>query len=197
MAADYRINLAKDLTSTVEERTRFYNGMLIYLVICSAFLVYTAYFASINVQKYLKNRHEHLQLLRTASAVSGIELAAFRNPDKIYTDLETHALQITALKKALSQRVQLVPVIHNLFVDLPEGVSLQSLSANKSKMSFGLVMPPPSEEAGDPVQQLRAAWEKNEELMKRVSTIRPVTGERQTMGSRSVFFVQFECILEK
>ena len=197
MAADFRINLAKDITSSEEGRTRFYNGMLIYLVLCSAVLVFVAFFTSTNIQTFLKNRDERAMLLRRVAMQEGFDISAFKNPDKIYDELEAHAANIAALKKVLSQRVQLLPVIHNLFVDLPEGVVLQSLSANKSEMAFGLVMPPPAEQSRDPVQQLRAAWEKNEELMKRVATIRPVTGERRTMGSKSVFYVQFECILKK
>ncbi|VGO17541.1 hypothetical protein PDESU_06138 [Pontiella desulfatans] len=197
MAVDFKINLAKDLTSTPEERARFYNGMLVYLVVCAALMVLVAYLASVNMQQFLANRQERIQLLRTVSSVSDIDQSAFRNPGKVYADLETHAMTIADLKKALGQRVLLLPIMHNLFIDLPEGVSLQSLSANKSKLDFGLVMPPPSDSAGDPVKQLRSAWEENEELMKRVSTIRPVTGERRVMGTTSVFYVQFECLLNK
>ena len=40
---DYRINLAKTLTSTPEQRRKFYNGMIIYLSVCAAGLVYVAY----------------------------------------------------------------------------------------------------------------------------------------------------------
>lgn len=197
MAADYTINLAKDITSSPEKRIRFYHGMLIYLVFCALALVCVSYLSSINTMKFMKNRQERNQLLQTTAAVAGIPASAFENPDSTYAHLETQAIQIALLQKALGQRVQLLSVIHNLFSDLPEGVSVQSLSANKTKMSFGLVMPPPSEEGGDPVKQLRSGWEKNEVLMKRVSSIRPVTGERRRMGEVSVFYVQFECVLTK
>ena len=197
MPADYTINLAKDLTSTQEERTRFYHSMLVYLVCCSAALVFVAYLASVNTQQFLRNRQERLQLLRTVAATSDIQDAAFRDPKQLYDNLENHAEQISDLRRALEQRVQLLPVIHNLFVDMPKGISLQSLSANKEMLAFGLVMPPSSEEAGDPVKVMRDAWEKNGELMRRVATIRPVTGERRNMGGKSVFYVQFECILKK
>ena len=88
-------------------------------------------------------------------------------------------------------------MIHNLFLDLPENVALLNLAGNKTKLEFGLVMPAPSEKAGDPVKDLREAWEGNEELMRRVISIRPTTGERRTIGEESMFFVQFECVLKK
>lgn len=196
MPADFRINLAKDLTSSAEERTRFYKGMLIYLLLCSVLLVSVAYAASSNLRSYMKNKAEQQQLRTTTLAVTGLDPAVFKNPIPIYTALESHYRKIASLKKVLGQQVQLLPVVHNLFLDLPEGVALQSLSANKNAVSFGLVMPPPSQDA-DPVRDLREAWEKNEELMKRVATIRPVTGERRTIETVSVFYVQFECVLKK
>ncbi|MDF7799995.1 hypothetical protein P4C99_11015 [Pontiellaceae bacterium B1224] len=196
MPVDFKINLAKDLTSSTEERTRFYNGMLIYLLACAVLLVFVAYTASSNLRSYMKNKAEQQQLRTTAFAVAELDPAAFKNPGQTYNALDTYSRKIASLKQLLGQRVQLLPVVHNLFLDLPSGVALQSLSANTSTVSFGLVMPPPSQDA-DPVRDLREAWEKNEELMKRVVSIRPVTGERRTMGEASVFFVQFECVLKK
>ncbi|MDF7808431.1 hypothetical protein P4E94_13335 [Pontiellaceae bacterium B12219] len=197
MPADYRINLAKDLTSSVEERTRFYNRMLLYQVGCAALLVLVAYFSSVNLNSFLRNRLEAHQLLVTAAVVSDLDLETFKNPDTIYKELDVHSREIASLRQVLESRVQLLPVIHNLFLNLPADVSLQMLSANRYKLSFGLVMPPLSEHAGDPVRDLREAWEKNEELMMRVSSIRPLTGERRTIGNTSVFYVQFECLLKK
>lgn len=194
---DYRINLAKTLASTPEQRRKFYHGMLIYLVVCSAAMVYVAYLSSINLKRFLDARWERAQLRATAASVAGLDASAFKNPDKTYGDLQAYSGRIVALKTALGERTHLLPIIHNLFADLPDGVVLQSLSADKGKVSFGLAMPPPSEEAGDPVRKLKTAWEKNEELMKSVASIRPLTGERRTSGEVSVFHVQFECVLKK
>lgn len=196
MPADFRINLAKELTSSAEERARFHNGMVIYLLSCAVLLVFVTYTASSNLRSYLKNKAEQHQLRTTAFVVTGLDQDAFRSPVQIYNALDSYSRKIASLKQLLGQRVQLLPVVHNLFQDLPEGVALQSLSANKSAVSFGLVMPPPSEDA-DPGRNLQEAWEKNEELMKRVASIRPVTGERRTLGETAVFFVQFECVLKK
>ncbi len=197
MATDYRINLSKTLTSSPGSRKRFYHGMLLYLALCSVGLVIAAYFAGLNAQQYLENRQERKQLLRTVSAVADLDESVFKDPDMIYSELQVSAGQVEQLKLALARRVQILPIIHNLFIDLPENVALQSLSANRTMLSFGLVMPPPSEEAGDPVRELKAIWESNEELGKRVASIRPVTGERRTVGSESFFYVQFECTLSK
>ncbi|MDF7824476.1 hypothetical protein P4B35_10670 [Pontiellaceae bacterium B12227] len=197
MAVDYRINLAKGMTSAPEQRARFYNGMLIYLLICFAGLAAVGFFGSVNIRQTIKNHQQQAMLQQTVCSVSGVTEDAFLNPDETFRQLEDRAYDIAQLKRALGQRVHLLPVIHNLFTDLPSGVSLQSLSANKEQLAFGLVMPLSSDDAGDPVALLSAAWEKNEELMNRVVSIRPLNGERRNTESGPVFFVQFECILKK
>jgi hypothetical protein len=197
MAVDYQINLAKSLTSSNEERNRFYNGMLIYLVGCAAALVLAAYFTSINLSRYIKNRHEQRNLIRTALAVSGLEASTFKSPDRAYKELQKYSDELASLRQALGLRTQLLPIIHNLFKALPTEVELKNLTANKSKVIFGINVPAASESVGDPVRKLKTAWENNEQLMKHVASIRPIKGQRRTMGSESVFHVQFECILKK
>jgi hypothetical protein len=197
MAADYRINLAKELTSSLEMRQRFYNGMHLYLGLCCALLVLVGYLSTVNVISWMSNRNERRELLASASRMTGIDSAGFKDPDKLYRGLNAYSGQLASLRRSLARRPQLLPIIHNLFLDLPESVTLQSLSAGDGKLLFGLVMPPASEEGGDPVRELRTAWEGNKELMKRVVSIRPLTGERQTTGTKSLFYVKFECILNK
>jgi len=194
---DYRINLAKTVVSTSEQRRMFYNGMLIYLVTCAAAMVFVAYLSSINIKRFLETHRERGQILSTATAVSRLDVSAFKNPGKSYADLQVSSEQIAALKQALGQCTHLLPVVHNLFSELPDGVLLQSLSADRHKMSFDLEMPPPSEGAGDPVRKLRRVWEKNDELMKSVSSIRPVKGERRTVGGESKFYYKFECVFNR
>ncbi len=196
MPADFQINLARKLTSSADERKQFHNGILIYLVCCAVLLVLTAYLTSINLQAFMQNRAERNQLAAVISAENGISKSMFRNPEQSYVQLDGYSRKLTTLKQLLGQRVQLLPVVYNLFIELPQGVALQSLSADTAKVEFGLVMPTPSGDAGDPVKVLRAAWESNPELKKRVETIRPVTGERRKVGSEMKFYVQFECILK-
>ncbi|HEY5653691.1 MAG TPA: hypothetical protein VIR63_04910 [Pontiella sp.] len=197
MRIDYHINLSKDQTSTPEARKQFYNGMLIYLCLCFAALVLVAYLSSINIRSYVENKQDQNGLMKEVKAVCGIEEDSFRNPDKIYKALNADALQLQKLKQVLGRRTHLLPVIHSLFMELPEGVVLQDLSANRNKIVFDLVMPQVSEEAGNPVRDLQKAWEENKDLKQRVATIRPQTGERRSFGGETRFFVQFECILKK
>lgn len=196
MAVDYRINLAKEMTSSVGERNRFYSGMLIYLIASAIALILVTYLGNRNMTCYVDNTREYNQLLGKSSEAFGLDVSAFRNAENIYTELEAYSVKIQELKNVLGQRVPLLPVVHNLFIELPAGVTVQSLSAHKSLLSFGLIMPPPSKEV-DPVRNLRASWEANKELMRSVATIRPVTGERRTIENQSVFYVQFECVLNK
>ncbi len=194
---DYHVNLAKDLVGSETQRRRFYNGMLIYLALCAVALVFTAYLSAINMKHYLKNRRQRRQLQSSIVAVSGLEPSAFKHPDKVYDALKADAARIGKLKAALEGRVQLLPVVYNLFSILPQGVALQSLSAGDGKISFGMEMPLSSNGSGDFVRNLKEGWETNPELMRRVKSIRPLTGERRRMGNVSVFYVEFECILKK
>ncbi len=195
--ADFNINLAKDVVSSYEERVKFYNRMLIYLVGCGAAMVLVGYISAVNIQRYYVN-HQALQTqMSIAAAVSGLKIDDFKNPEKIYDALAEQSVQTRTLKKALEQRTQLLPVIHNLFVDISDEVTLQSLSASRDKIVFGLVMPSSTGESGGLVRSLRATWENNDELMKRVSSIRPGTAERRNVGAGQVLFVQFECTLNK
>lgn len=194
---DYRINLAKSLTSSKEKRTRFYHGMLIYLTLCAGVMVGVAYLSSLNLRSFMENRRKREQVLVSASAKSGFGAVAFKNPSQAYSALNTYSSEISTLKTLLEQRVKLLSIIDCLFADLQEGTALQSLSASKEKMAFGLILPPASEEHGDPVRKLKEAWEGNKELMNRVATIRPLTVERRTLASKPVYYVKFECILKK
>lgn len=193
---DYRINLAKSLTSTVEERVRFYNGMLIYLVLCSAILVGVVYTSTVNLLGFSENKWARAHLLDSASEKMGVDKAVFKNTDRAYAELQSYSVHLSKLRQALEQQQELLPVVRNLFVDMPKDIVLQSLLADNGRIAFGLTMPPVSTERGDPVRQLKVAWENNEELTKRVSAIRPLTGERRTVGDKSVFYLKFECILK-
>ena len=195
---DFRINLAKTSVSSAEERQKFYNGMLVYLVLCAAVLVYVAYLSSVHIMEAYHANKENRMLVKTVSASSSFSKAFYKSPEKAYQNLEVYAADLDVLRTALSQRSQFLPVMSQLFSDFPEDVALQSLSAsaNSKKLSFGLALPLSDREKGDPVRKLQASWSGNEALMQQVHSIRPVTGERRMVGDRPTFFVQFECILK-
>ncbi|MEA2068886.1 MAG: hypothetical protein U9P12_06785 [Verrucomicrobiota bacterium] len=196
--ADFRINLAKTVVNSPEERQKFYNGMLIYLVLCAAAMVYVAYLSSINLTKAYRANKQSRLLAKTVSASSGYGKAFYKNPDKVYGELDIYASDLEVLRSALSRRSHFLPVMSQLFSDFPEDVALQGLTASASskKISFGLVVPLSDQEKGDPVRQLQTLWSGNDELMQRVLSIRPITGERRMMGGQPAFFVQFECVLK-
>ena len=197
MAVDFKINLAKDLCSSAEQRERFHRTMVLYVIFCGLALIVSAYYSSINFTQYVINRQERSKLMMTTLAISGLDGSAFKNPTKTYDEVQKYSDELATLRLALGQRTQLLPVLHHLFKDLPDDVVLQNLSTGKGKLVFGLNMPPATEGANDSVRELKAIWERNEEIMKRVSSIRPVKGQRRTIGENSVFNVQFECVLKK
>ena len=195
---DYRINLAKTIVSSPEERQKFYNGMLIYLVLCAAAMVYTAYFSASNLQKAHRTNQQNQALVQSVSTASGFSKTFYKNPEEAYEQLNTYATDLEVLRTALAQRSHFLPVMTQLFSDFPDNVALQGLTASavNKKISFGLVLPLSDQTKADPVRQLQTKWNGNKELMQRVQSIRPITGERRMVGDQPVFFVQFECTLK-
>lgn len=198
MATDYRINLAKSFTSTPEDRRRFYNGILIYLVLCAAAMVYVAYLTSVNLVRARQANLQRQTLERAIGSASDYGREFLQNPANAYKKLELQAADLLTLRTAFGQRTHFLPVMSGLFSGLPEDVALQDLQAvaEKKTLSFGLVVPLSDQEKGDPVRKLKSVWDGNEELMRQVHGIRPVTGERRVVNGQPVFFVQFECILK-
>lgn len=195
---DYRINLAKALTSTPAERKKFYNGMLIYQVVCAGIMVYVAYLSSFSIMDGLRASRHKRGLVESVSSVSEFSKSFYKNPEQAYAELMLYSEDLTTLRSALARRGYFQPVIGQLFSDFPAGVALESLTASAAnkKVSFGLVVPLSDEEGGDPVRKLQAAWTANKELMERVASIRPTTGERRVVSGKAVFFVEFECLLK-
>lgn len=195
---DYRINLAKTVVSTPEERQKFYNRMLIYLVICAGAMVYVAYLSASNMLKAHRANKQSTALIKGATTTSGFSKTFFKNPDAAYQELEVYAVDLEILRDVFSKRSHFLPVISELFQDFPDGVTLQGLTASavSKKLAFGLVLPLSNQEKVDPVRQLQATWNGNDDLMNRVESIRPITGERRMVGDEPVFFVQFECLLK-
>lgn len=189
---NFNINLAKDMASTEEERVRFYNGMLIYLVACAVLLVFVTSLSSVNLKNYLNNKRERNQLILMASTVSGLDSSVFTSPDKIYDELEANSLKILSLKQALDRRVHLLPLVHNLFDNLPRGVTLQMLVADRGRVVFGLNVSSASQAA-----DLTRAWERNNEVMSRITDYKQVKSESLKTGLQTGLYVQFEFTLKE
>lgn len=189
---DYRINLAKAVTSTPEQRRTFYNGMIIYLSVCAAGLVYVAYLASANVMEAYSASRQRRQMVKTASSVSGFSKTFYKNPDKAYEELQLYAADLALLKTAFAQRTHFLPVLNQLFADFPEDVAVESLeaSAAKNSVTFGLVGP------GKSVKAQQVAWKQNSGLNGLVRSIKQVKGEQRMVGGQPVYFVKFECVLK-
>jgi len=189
---DYRINLAKTVVSTPEQRRKFYNGMIIYLSLCAAGLVYVAYLASSNVMEAYNAGRQRRHMVKAASSVSGFSKTFYKNPDKAYDELKLYAGDLALLKTAFAQRTHFLPVLNQLFADFPEDVAVESLeaSATGNRIAFGLVGP------GKSVKAQQLAWKQNSGLNGLVRSIKQVKGEQRTVGGQLVYFVKFECVLK-
>jgi len=189
---DYRINLAKTVTSTPAQRRRFYNGMLLYLVICAAGMVYVAYATTLNITEAYRNARIRSKMINTVSISSDFGKAFYKNPDKAYEELELYAADLELLKEAFSQQTHFLPVVNQLFAGLPDDVAVESLevSAQRKTISFGLVGSSKSVKA----QQM--AWKQNEALGTRVRGTKQVKGELRMIDGIPVYFVKFECSLK-
>lgn len=188
---DYRINLAKSITSTPAQRRKLYNGMIIYLAICAAGLVYTAYLASANIIEAYSASRQRRNIISAVSSASGFSKSFFKNPGKAYDELNLDAASLESLKTAFSQRTHFLPVLNQLFTDFPLDIAVESLEASAANhtITFGLVGP------GKSVKAQQLIWKKNRALNELVRSIKQVKGEQRIVGGQSVYFVQFECVL--
>lgn len=189
---DYRINLAKTVVSTPEQRRKFYNGMMIYLVFSAAGLVYVAYLASSNVMEAYSAGRQRRNMVKSVSTASGFSKTFYKNPEKAYDELKLYAEDLTTLKTAFAQRTHFLPVLNQLFADFPEDVAVESLEASAAGNSivFGLVG------SGKSVKAQQLAWKQNAELKGLVRSIKQVKGEQRKVGDQLVYFVKFECVLK-
>ena len=194
---DFNINLAKTMVSSPEARQRFYHRMLIYLVICAAALVYVAYLASFNLAKVVQSSREQHMLMGVDAAVAKSGRAFYNNPDQVYQELDARGKELEILRGLLMKRAQFLPVFSHLFLDFPEDIALQELTATASTktIEFGLVAPYLDEKGESPLSKLQARWKDNKELLTRTTGIRQVTSERRLVGETAAVFVQFECVL--
>jgi len=197
--AYFRINLAKNSVKPIKQRYLFYNSILLYVFACAVVLVYLCYNATINLMETYENRHQQQILFNSLSSSPLMHRDLLRNPDRSYKNLKEYSKQIQELDKALTGRVQFLPILHQLFGNLPENVQLEQLKAvaTERSISFSLQVPITTSENGDSVRQLQTEWNANSFLMDRITSIRPVTGERRTSGDEEVFMVKFECVLKR
>jgi hypothetical protein len=197
--ADFRINLAKTVASSPEERRKFYNGMLIYFVACAAAMVGVAYFTSANLMNAFDAAKQRRILVKTMTSVSAQSQSFFKNPDRAYQKLAMYDNDLAVLKQTLAGRTHFLPVISQLFAEIPDGVRLENLSASAKdkKITFGLLVPPVTPGNTDPLRKLQKDWNENADLRERLHTIRQPTSERRTDGGQVMKFVKFECILKQ
>lgn len=195
--ADFNINLARSMVSTPEERQRFYNRMLIYLVICAAAMVYVAYLGSVNLVSVVRDHRHRRALVQAVTSASDYGKIFYKDPAKAYEELGDYANDLEILRVSVSKRAQFLPVLNQLFMDFPKKVVLQNLTARGSDktISFGLVIPYSGQDDVDPVRALQSQWNNNAELQKLVASIRPITSEQHMVGNSAAAFVKFECIL--
>ena len=189
---DFHINLAKTVTSTPEQRRKVYNGMILYLSLCAAGLVYVSYLASSNVMEAYNAGRQRRNMVKAVSSVSGFSKTFYRNPDKAYEELKLYAADLSLLSTAFSERIHFLPVLNELFSDFPEDVAVESLlaSSSKSSITFGLVGP------GKSVNAQVQAWKKSQELTRLALPITQVKSESKIVGGQSVYFMKFECVLK-
>lgn len=196
--ADFNINLAKSMVSSPEERQGFYNRILIYLVLCAAAMVYVAYLGSIYLLDAVQANRERQMLVGVDTAVSEYGKAFYKNPDKTYQELDAYANDLETLRGLLMKRAHFLPVLNQLFLDFPDNVALQHLTAKASgkTIEFGLVAPLFDEHGENPVSKLQAQWKDNAALLSRTTGVRQVTSERRLVGETATVFVEFECVLK-
>jgi hypothetical protein len=197
---DYRINLAKDMTGTAEQRRTFYCRMLLYQAICAVALVYVIYISGDKlVDAYYDNELRRM-IGQTMESSSDEGREFYRNPKEVYNSLNRYSREIDGLRAALGKQISLLPVMNAVLAGTPSDVALQNLAASSSKhiMTFALAVPIHGSGNGETVRNMQAAWQKDEYLKAHLDgSIREVKRARGSWGGIPVFHVHFECSLKQ
>ncbi len=195
---DFNINLAKSMVSSPEERMRFYNRMLIYLVICAALMVGTAYLSSKHILGATRANKERNSLIASMSAVSDFGKSFFKDPELAYEEFGYYADDLDTLRSVFETRSHFLPVMSQLFGSFPENISLQNLVASSAddSIEFELVAPVIDESGNDVLRMLQTTWRDNGELWALAKTLTPVTSEREMVGDILVASVKYKCVLK-
>lgn len=195
---DFNVNLVKSMTSTQEERRRFYNRMLIYLVTCAALMVGVAYLGSKNIVTAVKAGNERAALIGAVTSVSDYGKEFYANPEKALEEFGNYASDLEVLRSVLEQRSQFLPVLSQLFSDFPENVALQSLNAKAADNSieFVLVAPVIDEDGKDVLRALQAKWRDDDDLNSLAHAVTQMTSEREMAGDTLMAYVKYKCIVK-
>ena len=195
---DFNINLAKSMTSTPEERVRFYNRMLIYLVTCAGLMVGTAYLSSKHILDATKDNKERNRLISSMTSMSDFGQSFFRSPEKAYQEFANYDADLDTLRSVFEQRSRFLPVMGQLFSNFPDNISLQSLSASATDNSieFELIAPVIDEDGNDVLRMLQTQWKDNSALWVAAKTVTQVNSEREMMGDIMVVSATYRCILK-
>jgi len=195
---DFNINLAKSMTSSPVERARFYNRMLIYLVICAAMLVGVAFWGSRSILAATKANHDRKLLVETLAVTSEYGESFFKNPDQAYDEFKGYATDLETLRSALEKRSQFLPVMSQLLSGFSKEIGLQSLSASDEDkaIEFVLVAPVIDEAGNDVLRELQDKWRSNEELRLRAHAVSQLTSEREMVGDTLMAYVRYRCIVK-
>ncbi len=195
---DFNINLVKSMTSTPEQRAKFYNRMLIYLVTCAALLVGASYVASRNVVDAVYANRERNALMDTMTAVYEYGVTLSHNPEQAYQEISDYADDLKMLRKALLERSKFLPVMSLLFSDFPANVGLQSLvaSSENKTIEFELVAPVIDENGEDVLRKLQDNWRNNDELHMLAHPVTQQTSERQMVGDSMMVSVKYKCLVK-
>jgi len=190
---NYQINLAKSVTSTLEERTKVYHGMITYLFACAVGLVYVTFLAASNMMDAYNSGRTRKEMIESYSAASSFSETFCKNPEKAYNDLKLYAADLALLQTAFSQRTHFLPVLTQLFFQFPNDVAVRNLEAyaDQKNITFELIGPVES------VKEQQARWSQNKKLNQLVLNIKQVKSGQYEVNGLSVPFVKFECILKK
>lgn len=195
---DFNINLAKSMTSSQEERQRFYHRMLLYLVVCAGLMVGVAYLSSRYFISALKDNQMRKQEVTSMASISEYGKTFFEDPEQALQELSNYASDLDMLQEALEHRSEFLPVLSQLFKDFPDGIELQSLSARTDEklITFALVAPVIDEAGNDVLRQLQQEWQQNTELQALAQPVTQLTSEREWVGEGLVTHATYNCTLK-
>lgn len=199
-----QINLARGFVLNARQRQTIYRGMIGYLLVAYAVLVFTVNRATQRIQ-------EGLNLTRQAQEIG--QRFSSRYPGQ--PGMETYARQLKdALQKKNAQAAAInsaLPVttystlsLLNLLADPAQSGRINKLSFTqkgkqdgKPELIFSIMVPAIAREAGAETPASLQRWRKDPTLAREFTAITPITTEQGTVGSETVSILKYKAIFRE
>lgn len=187
-----KVNLIRDQVDSRGRRKVIHLAMLLYLAACGVGLVWVVYGSTLRVLN-AQDQWREATAMRVKFRMSHPgEKDAAKYARSLHGELKQYAETLSAIERALGERVAVDDILFGLVNPLPPHANLYSftLDGKKQEVAFEIVAPV-SVANGVTSRDLLKSWETSGALHGRLKNISPVSSDRRTIGGEVTLVMRF------